>query len=155
MYSSGAALSSPFWAAPPASPLWMVPPRTKIMPWRRFALALGPLREARKLGSFKTPDALLPVPLMVHGRPVHWIDSKATFGDPTSHATYMAEQFSAYLNRFDAGLVIYWFGYDQSISHEDPKLIVADDLLASECELATCLPTAALQAAAPLARDSG
>ena len=98
--------------------------------------------EARKLGSFKTPDALLPVPLMVHGRPVHWIDSKATFGDPASHATYMAEQFSAYLNRFDAGLVIYWFGFVDTIAEQDPRIMVLD-AFPRECHLMTASAAAA------------
>ena len=112
-------------------------------------------QQLRKRGDAKTPDAWLPVPLLVRGRLVHWIDSKATFGDAASHTDYHAKQFSSYIHRFDAGLVIYWFGYDQSISYEDPKLIVAEDLLASECELATCLPTAALQAAANPANGDG
>ena len=38
--------------------------------------------QLKQRGDFKTPDALLPVPLLVRGRVVNWIDSKATFGDP-------------------------------------------------------------------------
>ena len=70
--------------------------------------------QQRLRGDAKTPDVLLPVPLLVRGRVVNWIDSKAMFGDPTTHSEY-GDQFRAYVNRFDAGLVIYWFGYDASI----------------------------------------
>mmetsp|Transcript_20035 Transcript_20035/g.40842 ORF Transcript_20035/g.40842 Transcript_20035/m.40842 type:complete len:264 (-) Transcript_20035:81-872(-) len=82
--------------------------------------------EARQSGSFKTPDALLPVPLVVGGRAVHWIDSKATFGDLASHAEYSSHQFSAYLNRFDSGLVIYWFGFVDQVATLDPRILVLD-----------------------------
>ena len=47
--------------------------------------------ELREQGDAKTPDALLPVPLLVGNRRVHWIDSKATFGDQASHAEYLAQ----------------------------------------------------------------
>ena len=70
--------------------------------------------QLRTRGEAKTPDALLPVPILVDGHQVHWIDSKATFGDVESHSEYAA-QFCGYVNRFAGGLVIYWFGYDESI----------------------------------------
>ena len=93
----------------------------------------------RMRGEAKTPDALLSVPLLVRGRVVHWIDSKATFGDPWSHLEYHDNQYSSYLNRFGAGLVIYWAGFDESICDSDPRVLVAHDLLADQCELMTCL----------------
>lgn len=43
-------------------------------------------------------------------RLVSWIDSKATFGDDTTHSRQMEEQYSTYLHRYGPGLVIYWFG---------------------------------------------
>ena len=102
--------------------------------------------ELRKRGDARTPDAWLPVPRLVRGRGVHWIDSKATFGDAASHAEYCASQFSGYLHRFDAGLVIYWFGYEESVAGMDPRVVVAEDLRADECELATCMPSSTLSA---------
>ena len=50
----------------------------------------------RELGAAKTPDVRLDVPiglLDAAGRPriVHWIDSKATFGDPESHAANLKQ----------------------------------------------------------------
>ena len=94
--------------------------------------------QLRVRGEAKTPDVLLPVPLLVRGRVVNWIDSKATFGDPATHAEYRT-QFSAYLNRFDTGLVIYWFGFDESID-ADVRIQLLDDLRADECELMACMP---------------
>lgn len=95
--------------------------------------------ELRLRGEAKTPDALLPVPLLVNGRRVHWIDSKATFGCPQSHAEYYSSQFTSYLNRFDAGLVIYWFGYDESIDN-DPRVLLTDDFPSSVELMTHCWP---------------
>ena len=59
---------------------------------RRFPfLTEADLRQRADMA--KTPDALLTVPLLVRGRVVNWIDSKATFGDPESHAAYHADQY--------------------------------------------------------------
>lgn len=83
----------------------------------------------------RTPDALLRVPLFVRGRQVHWIDSKGTFGDPDSHRQSYESQFSAYLNRFGAGLVVYWMGYEESVVHLDPKVLVLDHMPVANFEL--------------------
>lgn len=103
---------------------------------------------------------------------VNWIDSKATFGDPTSHAEYHANQcvasaqqlwvalptaasmeaslcaptslactarrYSGYLNRFDCGLVIYWFGFDETIDL-DPRVHVLD-AFPTDCEVMAYMP---------------
>jgi len=90
--------------------------------------------DLRARGEARTPDVLLPVPIFISGRQVHWIDSKATFGDPTSHLEYHATQFSAYLNRFDAGLVIYWMGYDVSVD-SDPRVLLMDHIPIAGVEL--------------------
>ena len=49
--------------------------------------------ELRAAGFSKTPDAKLDVPIAVKGRPVWWIDSKASFGDEYNHRTQVTEQF--------------------------------------------------------------
>lgn len=51
------------------------------------------------------------VPVAVDGRVVHWIDSKATYGDESSHLNQYMDQYQQYVNRYGPGMVIYWFGY--------------------------------------------
>ena len=109
--------------------------------------------ELRTRGDAKTPDALLPVPLLVRGRPVHWIDSKATFGDPQSHDEYRLNQFGSYLHRYESGLVIYWHGFDESID-TDPRLVLIDDLRPQECELMSCCDALLLGSPQGTRRDS-
>ena len=43
---------------------------------------------------------------------------------------------SGYLNRFDEGLVIYWFGYDASID-TDPRLLILSGFPDTDCEIMT------------------
>ncbi|XP_050353969.1 CDAN1-interacting nuclease 1 [Nymphalis io] len=66
-------------------------------------------------GYDKTPDFKLDVPIAVDGFIVNWIESKALFGDEENHLGYMKDQLLCYWNRFGPGLVIYWFGYLETL----------------------------------------
>lgn len=51
--------------------------------------------ELREQQRAKTPDVKLDVPILVNGRMVLWIDSKASFGDANTHQQNL-KQFDDY-----------------------------------------------------------
>ncbi len=55
----------------------------------------------------KTPDFLLEKPL----NGFKWIESKAMFGDTSTHSLYWRRQFREYIKTFGKGVVVYWFGH--------------------------------------------
>lgn len=83
----------------------------------------------RRHGYDKTPDLKLAVPCMYKGNVIHWIESKASFGDLDSHRRYVNEQLLSYGNRFGAGIVIYWFGYLDKLNDykENSNIIFVSD----------------------------
>ncbi len=82
----------------------------------------------------KTPDVLLHEPLVVDNLEIHWIESKANFGDRVEIRRNLTKQLAPYLSLFGSGLVIYWFGYvyDQPLPEgiliSDETLLLQDDL---------------------------
>lgn len=97
--------------------------------------------DLRRTGYDKTPDLKLALPCLYKGVPIHWIESKASFGDMDSHQKYIKDQLSSYGNRFGAGIIIYWFGFLESILRccpaEDSNVFFVMDKFpqASELEL--------------------
>jgi hypothetical protein len=85
--------------------------------------------EMRAHGYPKTPDICLLEPVAIDGIVVKWIESKAWFGDPVSHAAYLRDQYWPYYNRFGPGMVIYWYGLVEEIdAHRQKGIMVEHDL---------------------------
>ncbi|XP_066550455.1 CDAN1-interacting nuclease 1 isoform X2 [Amia ocellicauda] len=83
--------------------------------------------QLRVKGYDKTPDIILEVPIAVEGHIVHWIESKASFGDDNSHRSYLNDQFWSYWNRFGPGLVIYWHGFIEELDcHRERGILLKD-----------------------------
>ncbi|MBW6518642.1 MAG: C15orf41 family protein [ANME-2 cluster archaeon] len=64
----------------------------------------------------KTPDFLLKNSIDIDGSTVNWIESKAVFADETEHNRYQKKQLGFYEELFGPGMVVYWYGYLDTIS---------------------------------------
>ncbi|RDD47367.1 Uncharacterized protein C15orf41-like protein [Trichoplax sp. H2] len=104
-----------------------------------LTLAFLDENDMRLQGYDKTPDIKLEVPIAVNGNIVNWIESKASFGDEHSHATYMKDQYYSYLNRFGPGMVIYWFGFIKELNFdEQPGILIVDSFPLEIITLKAC-----------------
>jgi len=74
----------------------------------------------------KTPDFLLSDPIDIEGRKIYWIDSKVAFGDEIEHWRCIKKQFSHYLETFGSGMVVYWYGFVDSVAAIEPRIVVKD-----------------------------
>ena len=70
----------------------------------------------------KTPDCLLERPINIDGYKVHWIESKASFGDGIELRKNVRRQLKPYTDMFGTGAVVYWFGFIEGI--EPPEGVV-------------------------------
>ena len=70
----------------------------------------------------KTPDCLLDKPILINGKKVHWIESKASFGDDIELRKNARRQLKPYTDLFGTGAVVYWFGFVEGI--EPPEGVV-------------------------------
>jgi hypothetical protein len=74
----------------------------------------------------KTPDALLSKPIQTNGMSIHWIESKASFGDEVEIRKNTKRQLRAYTELFGPGMVVYWFGFIESV-HPPKNVLIVDD----------------------------
>ncbi|KAM5129569.1 CDAN1-interacting nuclease 1 isoform 1-T1 [Mantella aurantiaca] len=96
--------------------------------------------QLRLKGYDKTPDFILEVPVAVDGHVIHWIESKASFGDESSHRTYLQEQFWSYWNRFGPGLVIYWYGFIEELDcNRERGILLKDEFPSDIVTLSSCV----------------
>ncbi|WNY26543.1 C15orf41 family protein [Methanolapillus ohkumae] len=76
--------------------------------------------EIRASGPGKTPDFVLKKPIRISGHEIHWVESKALFGDMAEHKHYEKNQFLEYSEIYGTGLVVYWFGFISEITENLP-----------------------------------
>ena len=72
-----------------------------------------------KAPNTKTPDFLLYESLNIGACPVMWIESKSVFADEMEHNRYQKKQLSYYEDLYGAGLVVYWYGFIDTIVPKD------------------------------------
>jgi hypothetical protein len=83
-------------------------------------------KEALRTGNTKTPDFILKDLLTLEGKRIFWIDSKASFGDEVEHKRYNKKQFEKYFRLFGSGMVVYWYGFVDTVTAIEPMIIVKD-----------------------------
>lgn len=75
----------------------------------------------------KTPDFLLKSPLDIDSTHINWIESKGLFGDTEEHRRFLDKQYLGYVRFFGPGLVIYWYGFVDSIAQENSEILIKDN----------------------------
>ncbi|MEE9152049.1 MAG: C15orf41 family protein [Thermoplasmata archaeon] len=73
----------------------------------------------------KTPDALLSKSIQTNGMSIRWIESKASFGDEVEIRRNTKRQLRAYTELFGQGMVVYWFGFIESV-HPPKNVLIVD-----------------------------
>jgi hypothetical protein len=71
--------------------------------------------DLNKTPNTKTPDFLLYEPMDINSSKVMWIESKAVFADEIEHNRYQKKQFQFYEELYGPGMVVYWYGFVDSI----------------------------------------
>ena len=84
--------------------------------------------ENKQLGfHFRTPDFLLENPLDVNGKKIHWIESKASFGDDREIKKDHKKQLQPYTEHFGPGMVVYWYGFIDDIKLDDNIILASSE----------------------------
>ncbi|XP_059609178.1 CDAN1-interacting nuclease 1-like [Phlebotomus argentipes] len=84
-------------------------------------------KDLRRMGFRKTPDARLLSRCFYRGQRIHWIESKAFFGNSLNHSDVFRRQLAPYLHDFGPGIVIYWMGFVEDILDYGPDIHVRCD----------------------------
>jgi hypothetical protein len=84
--------------------------------------------ECRKENTGKTPDFLLTTPLVLSGKKVCWVDSKATFGDHIEVRSDLRKQLRHYVELFGPGAVVYWYGFLEGSAPDQILLLSSADI---------------------------
>jgi len=85
-------------------------------------------RDLKNLKQYtKTPDALFMKPMMIGGRRVAWMESKANFGDAVEIKRNLKKQLIPYVKLFGPGVVVYWYGYISGVSPPEGITLVDAD----------------------------
>lgn len=82
--------------------------------------------QIKKCITTKTPDFLLKRPLHIASTRISWIESKGLFGDTEEHNRYLKKQFLDYIKLFGSGIVVYWYGFVDTILEENQEILVKD-----------------------------
>lgn len=72
----------------------------------------------------KTPDCLLETPINIDGMKIHWIESKASFGDDIELRKNVKRQLKPYTDMFGTGAVVYWFGFVEGIAPPEGVMLL-------------------------------
>jgi hypothetical protein len=72
----------------------------------------------------KTPDCLLDKPIQIDGMKIHWIESKASFGDDIELRKNVRRQLKPYIDMFGTGAVVYWFGFVEGIEPPEGVMLL-------------------------------
>jgi CDAN1-interacting nuclease 1 len=87
----------------------------KILKWLKAKKVKFKAQEEIKHESGKTPDFLLEEPLSLKGKQIHWIESKASFGDQNQIRRDYTRQLQHYVKHFGPGCVVYWLGFVEDL----------------------------------------
>ena len=72
----------------------------------------------------KTPDCLLEKPIQIDGMKIHWIESKASFGDDIELRKNARRQLKPYTEMFGTGAVVYWFGFLEGVEPPEGVMLL-------------------------------
>ncbi|MBI4214655.1 TPD domain-containing protein [archaeon] len=71
----------------------------------------------------RTPDFLLKEPVIVDGKKVFWVESKASFGSPEEMRRDYRRQLEPYVKHFGPGIVVYWYGFVEDVVLQNVTII--------------------------------